>query len=209
MSDPMRARPRKPSWLRVLARALRSSAERNDLIWELRRRRRGEPPLPDGPIRNVIVICHGNICRSPFGEHHLASLCPQLEVRSAGLEAGEYNPAQPGALRIAPEFNLDLTQHASHRLNAEDVAWADLIVGMTGRHQAAVLHRFPTGRAKMRLLGDYLPDTPHAIEDPWGYHDDFFRSVFERIALADQRIAQLVNLKMDQPGSHDPSNREP
>ena len=151
MSELRRPSPKRPSALRVLARALRSGAERHDLIWELRRRRAGEPPLPEGPIRRVMVICHGNICRSPFGEQHLASICPQLEVRSAGVEAGEGNPPQPGAVRIAAEFGLDLSDHGSHRLDEADVAWADLIIGMTGRHQAAVLRRFPAGRAKMRL----------------------------------------------------------
>lgn len=191
----MTASVRKPSPLRVLARALRSSAERQDLTHELRRRMRGEPALPDGPIRRIMVICHGNICRSPFAERHLAVHCPGIEIRSAGLEAGEGDPAQPGALRIAAGFDIDLSDHAAHRLDSKDMDWADLVIGMTGRHQATVQRRWPQGRAKVRLLGDYLPDTPHAIEDPWGQDDAVFLAIFQRIALANQRISSLVNVR--------------
>ncbi len=140
-----------------------------------------------------MVICHGNICRSPFAERRLALCCPQLEVRSAGLAAGGDDPVQPGALRIGTEFGVDLSDHISHRLDADDIEWADLILGMQGRHEASVRQRWPLGRPKMRLLGDFLPSVPHEIEDPWGETDEVFRSVFERISLATVRIGQILN----------------
>jgi protein-tyrosine phosphatase len=185
----------KPSWLRIVARALRSSNDRHDLVFEFRRRRRGEPLLPAGPIRRVMVICQGNICRSPFAGRQLAAGCPQLEVRSAGLKAREGDPAQPGALKIGSEFGVDLTDHAAHRLSQEDIDWADLIIGMQGWHQASVRQRWPAGNAKVRLLGDFLPSAPHAVDDPWGGTDEFFRAFFEKISRANERLSALLNAR--------------
>ncbi len=189
----MRATSPKPSWLRTFARAVRSTHDRQDLVWELKRRRSGEPALPPFPIRKVMVICQGNICRSPFAERQLAKHCPQLEVRSAGLKARNGDPAQPAAARVGLEFGVTLDDHAAHLLRDVDVEWADLILGMQGWHQASVHRRWPKARERVRLLGDFLADAPHTIEDPWGAPDDYFHGVFEQIARANTRIAELLD----------------
>ena len=199
----MRSSAANPSWLRVIARALRSANDRHDLVFELRRRRRGEPELPRGPIEKVMVICQGNICRSPFAERQLAARCPQIEVRSAGLKAREGDPAQPGALRIGPEFGIDLADHAAHRFDEADVEWADLIIGMQGWHEAWIRQRWPTGSAKVRLLGDFLPSAPHAVDDPWGGADDLFRVIFEKISRANERLSELIDAKQERGADRD------
>lgn len=181
-----------PAWVRTTVRAARSTAERQDLIHEFGRRRGGEPSLPSGPIRRVMVICHGNICRSPFAEADLALRSPLLEVRSAGLEAADGDPAEPGARRVAQQLGLDLSDHASRRFVAGDIQWADLIIAMQGRHSALIARRWPGGARHVRLLGDYLPTPPHAIEDPWGLEDSVFHSVFTRIQRANERLSELL-----------------
>ena len=150
-----------------------------------------------------MVICQGNICRSPFAERQLAARCPHLEVRSAGLRARDGDPAQPGALRIGLEFGVELADHKAHRLGEDDIEWADLIIGMQGWHQSSIRQRGPIGTPKVRLLGDFLPSAPHAVEDPWGGSDDFFRAVFEIISRANDRLAQLLGA----PNSHQPDMR--
>ena len=69
-------------------------------------------------------------------------------------------------------------------MERSDADWADLILGMQGHHGVQIARRWPEVRSKVRLLGDYLPGPPHAIEDPWGRDDAVFRANFERIALA-------------------------
>lgn len=187
-----RVRELLPAWSRTLLGALRSGECRQDLRYELRRRRRGEPPLPAGPVRRVLMICFGNICRSPFAALDLAQRHPGIEVRSAGLSARDGKPAEPGALRVARRFGLELRDHAAHRLEARDVEWADLILGMQGRHRADVSRRWPQRADRVLLLGDFLPDEPYAIEDPWGRDDACFESVFERIVAANRRLSELI-----------------
>jgi protein-tyrosine-phosphatase len=181
-----------PQWLSTLLKAAIRPGDRHDLVWELRRRWSGEPSLPPGPIQNIMVICYGNICRSPFAQLHLAALCPHLEIRSAGLEAGDRKPVEPGALRVGRELGVELTDHASHRLDADDVDWADLIIGMQGRHKEVIRKRWSNVRGKVRLLGDFLPNAPHSIEDPWGESDEVFRSILERIVNANEILARRL-----------------
>lgn len=185
----MSATDRLRDWLRPWVRAVRSREERQDLIWELGRRRRSEPPLPESPIRNVLVICLGNICRSPFAEHFLASRCPALVVRSCGFEAKDGDPAEPTGIQVAVEYGIDLSGHAARPMTSTDVDWADLILGMTGRHHRMLSARWPAATAKFRLLGDFLEVPPYAIADPWGRPAAEFRTVYTQIERASTRLA--------------------
>lgn len=178
--------------LRPLAEILRYSDARRDFLWELRRRREGEPSLPEGPVRNVLVVCLGNICRSPFAEHLLAAKCPQLIVRSGGFQARDGDPAEPDAIRVAVEFGADLSAHRARRITREHVEWADLIVGMTGRHHKMVRDRWPEHAPKVRMLGDFLDTPPHAIADPWGCPEAEFRSVYRQIRVATTRLSACL-----------------
>jgi len=191
-SDRHRATRWVPSWIRSAGRIALSPRARSDALHEWRRRSRGEPELDAAAIRRVLVICHGNICRSPFAGRLLAARTPDLEVRSAGLEAVEGRPAEDAALRAALAFGVDLAGHSAHRMNAEDAAWADLILGMEGHHIAGVERAWPIGKGKTFSLGDFLERPPHRIDDPWGREDAFFQLTFDRIGRATDRLAERL-----------------
>jgi protein-tyrosine phosphatase len=186
--------PRKQPWPAAVARMLLHQDLRQDAFYEWRRRLRGEPALPAGPIRTVLLICQGNICRSPFAERRLARYSPDLEVKSAGLDTRAGSPAAPGAVRTALRFGVDLGDHAAHSLDREPelLRWADLIVGMQGRHSTQLSRNWGISPEKVRLLGDFLSSPPHAIPDPWGESDAVFAAAFDRIEGAVQRLAAVL-----------------
>ncbi len=177
-----------PEWLRALVRLLRSAEARQDARHELRRRMRGEPDLPDGPLRHLLVLCHGNICRSPFAEVLLAARMPAREVRSAGLHAGDGNPADPSAIACAQRMDVSLAAHRSARVGAELLGWADLVLVMQGSHAAEIERRWPQYSGRVRLLGDFLPAPPHVLPDPYGQEDQIFDRVFARLRIAVERL---------------------
>ena len=185
-------RSRAPQWLRTLVRWLRSGAARSDARHELRRRLAGEPALPEGALRRVLVICHGNICRSPFGEALIAVRAPALEVRSAGLHASDGNPADLQAIACAQRMGVSLVAHRSQLATNDLLGWADLILVMQGAHVAEIARRFPSCVGRVRLLGDYLPEPPYGLPDPWGEADEVFDRVFTRLrAAADRLVARI------------------
>lgn len=161
------------------------------------RRTRGEPELPSPPVRHVLVVCLGNICRSPFAERLLARERPGLVVRSAGFEARDGDPAERNAIEVAREFGIDLRDHAARRLSERDLVWADLVIGMTGRHQGMLRDRWPAYAGKLRLLGDFLEAPPHGLEDPWGETPEVFRAVYGRIEAAAARLAHRLPARSD------------
>jgi protein-tyrosine phosphatase len=183
---------RAPHWLRVLGRFALDRRERSNRLHEWRRRVRGEPVLPALPIRSVLVICHGNICRSPFAERLLAQSDAELTVRSAGLEAGSGRPAEPAARHAAEAYGVGLDGHRSQPMDDSLVDWADLILAMEGHQLAAVGRRWPSARDRTRLLGDFLADGPYAIPDPWGREPEVFRATFAQIAGAVARLEERL-----------------
>jgi protein-tyrosine phosphatase len=171
-----------------LVRLARSAPARHDARHELRRRLRGEPPLPEGPLRHLLVLCHGNICRSPFAAALLAARLPALEVRSAGLRAGTGNPADPTAVRCAARLGVSLSRHRSASVSDEALAWADLILVMQGSHVAELARGWPQLCPRVRLLGDFLSAPPHLLSDPWGHPEEVFDAVFARVAGAVENL---------------------
>lgn len=182
---------RLPQPVRRVARFVRSGRERRNVRHEWRRARAGAPVLaPD--TRRIVVICFGNICRSPFAGELLARRRPDLEVRSAGLEARDGKPAEAAAQRVASRHGIDLAAHGARRLREEDVAWADLILAMEGYQCDEVRRRWPGHDARLALLGDFFADGPFLIEDPYGHDDDAFELAFERIVAATDRFVAAL-----------------
>lgn len=92
----------------------------------------------------ILVVCTGNICRSPMGEivlrQRLRDAGIDIAVASAGVsneEAG--NPIYPPAQRTLTEHGYGLPErHRAHRVTAEELENAGLILAMTTGHARAV-----------------------------------------------------------------------
>jgi protein-tyrosine phosphatase len=90
----------------------------------------------------VLVVCTGNLARSPMGEAllrgHLSGRPVVARVRSAGTLAWS-GPATREAVAVMREHGLDLSAHRSQALTTELVADADLVLAMTRAHVYGVL----------------------------------------------------------------------
>ena len=85
----------------------------------------------------ILVLCSANQCRSPMAEvlltRHLSGSRTPVAVRSAGLFT-EGEPASPEATSALAACGLDISGHRSHRVAGSDLAWADLVLGMSREH---------------------------------------------------------------------------
>jgi len=82
---------------------------------------------------SVLIVCHGNIIRSPFAASLLARALagsPSLSIASAGLEAERGRPSHPFAVQSAASRGIDLSGHAAAPLALEAVIRADVIFVM-------------------------------------------------------------------------------
>ena len=69
-------------------------------------------------MKHILVVCTGNICRSPTGEYCLKKeLGPEFEVMSAGLGALVDHPAHELSQKIALEHGIDMSAHRARQIN--------------------------------------------------------------------------------------------
>lgn len=139
-------------------------------------------------MQKVMLVCHGNICRSPMAETVLRTLgerggvAAQILVASCAVsdeEAG--NPIDPRAVCKLREHGFAPQEHRARRLTAADYEEYDEFLCMEERNRAGVL-RLCGGdpKRKVHLLLDGTA-TPHDISDPW-YSGDF-ETAFQEILL--------------------------
>ncbi|MCW2257098.1 protein-tyrosine phosphatase [Providencia alcalifaciens] len=133
-------------------------------------------------FNNILVVCMGNICRSPTGERLLQVHYPNKKIHSAGIIAKNDMPAYDSAIRIAQNHNLSLENHQSRRLTSELSKEADLILVMENSHIDKIHRQFPETRGKVMLFGQWLNKTE--IPDPHKRSDEMFEHVYQLMEKA-------------------------
>ncbi|MDW3686373.1 low molecular weight protein-tyrosine-phosphatase [Cupriavidus sp. CV2] len=99
-------------------------------------------------IKTVLVVCIGNICRSPMAEGLLKQALPDTDVISAGLGALTGQPADPYAIELMRGLDVDITGHRAQQLSRAMATRADLILVMDNAQRQDIqrLHPATTGR---------------------------------------------------------------
>ena len=118
-------------------------------------------------IRHILVVCVGNICRSPMAEALLRDALRGQEaitVESAGLGALVDYPADEHAVELMSEQGIDITAHRARQLHPDMVAAADLILVMEAGLKTSIDTADPTVRGKIHRLGEWRDKD---IDDPY------------------------------------------
>ncbi len=133
----------------------------------------------------ILVVCRGNICRSPFAEAYFKAKNASLQVISAGIHAlgGRRSPTE--ARRVSREFGLDLDSHRSRVITKQDMDWADLIICMDFRDYFELKRSFRRVQDKIALLKLFqIRGRGIEISDPWRKDANEYRTCFNDICLA-------------------------
>ncbi|CAH9056656.1 putative low molecular weight protein-tyrosine-phosphatase AmsI [Pseudoalteromonas sp. CIP111854] len=133
---------------------------------------------------SVIMVCAGNICRSPTAEYVLKSKLSgkNIQVSSAGLTALEGKPADAMAQQLTKAQDIDMSPHQGRQLNGTLIAQNSLILVMEQRHLDDLCSRYPQARGKTFLLGKWIGDKE--IPDPYRQSKEAFEHVYELIDSA-------------------------
>jgi protein-tyrosine phosphatase len=166
--------------------------------WQMMRVRRNPRPLVHAlrSAQTVLVVCQGNIIRSPFAARlvaHAATGDRRLSVRSGGLGAVAGKPSHPSAVLTAVKQRIDLTDHHAAPLDGQIVRSSDVIFVMEVRHLLEMRRRFPDAAAKTFLLTCLAAETPLEIEDPYDGDLSRFEACFDHITRAVHPITRTLS----------------
>jgi protein-tyrosine phosphatase len=142
-------------------------------------------------LKKVLVICHGNVNRSPACAAVLAG-DPRLKVTSAGLR--EKNVGMPAAKKMREamaHYGFDLSGHRAQLVTQEMVDEADVVMYMDSGNLEKLVARFPMSGAKLRCLAEWAPGWKKIPDPAWlAAKSDEFSDVVQLIVSASRRYLE-------------------
>lgn len=129
-------------------------------------------------IKNILVVCIGNICRSPMAEYFLKQEYPQLNIESAGISGLVGHQADNKAQLCMQRLGIDMQSHVARRLSAEHIKKADLILVMSNNQQKHIEQTWPFAKGKTYRLGHWQNKN---VPDPYQHDQAVFNETCQLI----------------------------
>lgn len=164
-----------------------AAARRLRVWWELLgARRSSRARVRRARPSRLLVVCYGNIYRSPFAAALLAQEAnpSRLEVRSAGFHSRTGRETPPAFREIARAYGVDLERHRSIRVDRAAVEWAELVIVMDRHNWDKLGALGPGAQSKAVWLGAFLDGGPVEIPDPYGRGPDEMKAIADRLYRA-------------------------
>ena len=124
-------------------------------------------------MKKILIVCHGNICRSPMAEFVMkdmvkkAGRAGEFQIASAAVSREELgNPVYPPARRELQKHGIVCDGHRAHQITRAELESYDLIYYMDGSNARYLRRLFGDDAAKCRPL------IARDVADPW-YTGDF------------------------------------
>lgn len=166
----------------------------------------GTPELGAEDIGTVLIVCTGNICRSPFIERVLQRAADDhwgagsMRVSSGGTRGLEGSPMEPRAHERLVRQGLSGADFRSRRLLDEHVRSADLVLTATRSHRSAVVQLVPvalrhtfTVRELGLVAAGMTPEELPATASP----KEWLRSLVRTVAVRRPGLAGLPGEALD------------
>jgi protein-tyrosine phosphatase len=168
-------------------------------------------PDPAQPYR-VVVVCTGNICRSPMGEFILrelfdeAGLGDRVQVDSAGTSSWEAgNPADRRTLEVLRRnghADFGGTDHVARQFEHAWLDDRDLVLAADSGHLADLrrLARTEEQRSRIRLFREFDPEAVAAgsldMDDPWYGDGAAFDQTYAEVTAAARGVVEHVRAEL-------------
>jgi protein-tyrosine-phosphatase len=141
--------------------------------------------------RQVVMLCHGNICRSPFAEHVLRDKAARagvaLDIVSAGTIGLEGRASPADAVAAARAYGTDLRPHRSRFLDVEAARAAGAVIVFDDRNVDELRRLGLNGDINLLRLADFTGR--REIGDPYGHGAGGFAAAYAQI---DEAVTRLV-----------------
>ncbi len=134
-------------------------------------------------IQSVMLVCMGNICRSPMAEGLMRQHLPELRVYSSGLGAMVGMPATDDSVALVQALGVDISAHRAQQINAFLTQSANLILTAELAQKQHIERQYPQSRGRIfRICEQLAQDVPDAYRRDLGQYE-------QSLALIQQGIA--------------------
>jgi len=149
-------------------------------------------------MTKVLMVCLGNICRSPLAEGILKSkVDPEKVVVDSAGTAGYHvgNPPDPRSIAVASKYGIDIGRQRCRKLTKEDLDHFDHIYVMDKSNlaNASLLAESSTQQQKITLLLHEGNMPVDEVPDPYYGGAQGFEHVFQLIDAACSAIAAKLS----------------
>ena len=146
----------------------------------------------------ILMVCLGNICRSPLAEGILAHKTQHLNIKvdsagTAGYHIGKLPDER--SIEIAEKYNIDLTKQRARQFSRADFDDFDIIYAMDTNNYTHLisLANNETERNKVRLiLNEVNPEKFESVPDPYYGGDDGFQNIYNMLDDACNKIISQI-----------------
>jgi len=150
-------------------------------------------------MTSILVVCLGNICRSPLAHGILEALLPNDEFYVDSAGTGDYHighsPDQR-SIDVAKQHNIDISHQKARQFQPEDFNTFDhiFVMDQSNYDNVIALAKNDSQAKKVKLLLSDLPDAKSTIvPDPYFGDEDGFKIAFDTIYEACEHIkARLI-----------------
>lgn len=142
----------------------------------------------------VLMVCLGNICRSPLAEGILKSKINPETVLIDSAGTGGYhigNKPDNRSIAVARKYGIDIADQRCRKFETKDFTVFDIIYVMDKSNYNNVIAKSNTAqdKAKVKLLLDEVNLDVKEVPDPYYDTEDGFENVFHLIDKACDAIA--------------------
>lgn len=130
-------------------------------------------------MHKVLIVCAGNICRSPIAAELLRREVPDWTVSSAGLSAVVGNDVDPTSKSVANHYGIKVNPHVARQFSSQLGDSYDLILVLEKWHRREIERIASPLSGKVMLLSHWT--TGQNIKDPHGASRVVHEHVFEQM----------------------------
>ena len=152
-------------------------------------------------FNSILVVCLGNICRSPVGEALIKDFFQKTgqvnkTVSSAGITAMVDYPASENSVTVMQAKGIDISQHRARQITPEIIKENDLILVMDHDQKTELETIFPYSRGKVQTIGRFRS---RCVADPYRQPLDAFERMTENlIECVDDRTTKFWTTKNEE-----------
>lgn len=154
--------------------------------------------LRDLKKTKILMVCLGNICRSPLAEGILQSKLPESDFFIDSAGTGDYHVGDtpdPRSIQIAKKYGLDITAQRGRQFAVSDFNTFHYIYVMdhSNFENIVKLARNPQDIAKVHyILNEIYPNQNHSVPDPYTGGIQGFDTTFKMLDEACSMLAKKL-----------------